>query len=65
MTIEDGILEMKKAFDDGFVRDYTDVNYHNQRYLSASGSPANTQELDAQIMAAFAGSGSQSLTAHA
>jgi len=65
MTIEDGILEMKKAFDDGFVQDYTELNYHNQRYLSASGSPANAQELDAQIMAAFAGSTSESLAVHA
>jgi nucleoside-diphosphate-sugar epimerase len=65
MTIEDGILEMKRAFDDGFVGDYTDLNYHNQRYLSAQGSPANAQELDAQIMAAFAETGGQSLPAHA
>jgi hypothetical protein len=64
-TIEDGIAEMKKAFDDGLVSDYTDLNYHNQRYLSNSGSPANTQELDAQIMAAFAGTGSRALAATA
>ncbi len=65
MTIEDGITEMKEAFDNGFVTDYTHVNYHNQRYLSSSGSPANTQELDAEIMAAFAGNTVKIFAAHA
>jgi nucleoside-diphosphate-sugar epimerase len=64
-TVEAGIVEMKQAFDDGLVVDYTNVDYHNQRYLSHSGSPANTQELDSQIMAAFAGVGSRSLAATA
>jgi hypothetical protein len=55
---------MKRAFDDRSISDYTDVNYHNQRYLSVSGSPANTRDIDAKVMAAFAGV-DKSVTMHA
>jgi len=64
ISIEEGIQEMKRAFDDCSITDYTNVNYHNQRYLSASGSPANTRELDGKVMAAFAGV-DRSVTMHA
>jgi nucleoside-diphosphate-sugar epimerase len=64
ISVEDGIKEMKQAFDNHSISDYTDVNYHNQRYLSASGSPANTRDIDAKVMAAFAGV-DKSVTMHA
>jgi nucleoside-diphosphate-sugar epimerase len=54
-TLEDGIQELKKAFEEGVVTDYKDIHYHNQRYLEAVGSPANKHDLDAQVMAAFGG----------
>jgi nucleoside-diphosphate-sugar epimerase len=64
ISVEDGIKEMKQAFDDRSITDYTHVNYHNQRYLSVSGSPANTRDIDAKVMAAFAGV-EKSVTIHA
>ena len=54
-SIQDGLQELKKAFEWGLIADYTDLRYHNQRFLKAAGSPENKNELDAQVMAAFAG----------
>jgi nucleoside-diphosphate-sugar epimerase len=64
-TLPDGILEIKKAFDDGLIEDYSDVRYHNQRFLKAAGSPIHKDEFDAQVMAAFANSGPKQKTAAA
>ncbi len=52
-SVEDGILELKWAFEEGKIADYTDVAYHNQRYLLTAGSPKNQDEVDARVMAAF------------
>jgi len=54
-TLRDGILELKKAFDEGLIEDYSDPRYHNQRLLKITGSPANKEEFDRLLMAAFAG----------
>jgi nucleoside-diphosphate-sugar epimerase len=53
-TLDDGIRELRQAFQDRVIADYQDIHYHNQRFLQAAGSPANKQNLDAQVMAAFA-----------
>jgi nucleoside-diphosphate-sugar epimerase len=53
-SIEDGIKEMKQAFEDGLITDYTNVGYHNQRFLLQSGTPQNEREVDGKVMAAFA-----------
>lgn len=52
-TLRDGVEEIRKAFDERLITDYTDLRYHNQRYLKAVGSPANKDEVDAMVMAAF------------
>ncbi len=52
-SLRDGILEIKRAFDEQLITDYTDLRYHNQRYLKAVGSPAHKDEFDALVMAAF------------
>ncbi len=52
-SLRDGVEEIKKAFEEGLITDYTDVRYHNQRYLKAVGRPAHKDEVDAQVMAAF------------
>jgi nucleoside-diphosphate-sugar epimerase len=52
-TLRDGVEELKNAFDEGLIVDYTDLRYHNQRYLKAVGSPAHKDEFDALVMAAF------------
>jgi len=55
-NLEDGIQEIRRAFIEKSVLDYTDVRYHNQRFLKAAGSPENKTELDGRVMAAFASS---------
>jgi nucleoside-diphosphate-sugar epimerase len=54
-TLDDGIREIKKAFEERLILDYRDIHYHNQRFLQTAGSPANKDGLDAQVMAAFSG----------
>jgi nucleoside-diphosphate-sugar epimerase len=53
-TLEDGIRECKKAFEEGLISDYHDALYHNQATLQSTGRLPYRGELDAQIMAAFA-----------
>ncbi|MBM3747720.1 MAG: hypothetical protein FJW34_18185 [Acidobacteria bacterium] len=52
--LEEGIEELRRALQQGQVADYTDVRYHNQRFLQTWGSPVYRDEVDAQVMAAFA-----------
>lgn len=52
-SVRDGVEEIRKAFDDRLITDYTDLRYHNQRYLKAIGTLANKDEIDALVMAAF------------
>ncbi len=54
-SLRDGIEELRDAFAAGTITDYTDVRYHNQRFLLAAGSPGHKSEVDAQVMAAFSG----------
>jgi nucleoside-diphosphate-sugar epimerase len=53
-TVDDGIAEMKSAFQNNHVVDHTDVQYHNQRFLGQNGSPVCQEPLDEFVMAAFA-----------
>ena len=52
-TLRDGVEEIRKAFDERLITDYTDLRYSNQRYLKAMGSPGHKAEEDALVMAAF------------
>ena len=52
-TIDDGIEQMKQAFEDRSVEDHTDIRYHIQRCLNRHGSPLHEDALDSNIMAAF------------
>jgi nucleoside-diphosphate-sugar epimerase len=52
-SLRDGVEEIRRAFDERLITDYTDLRYHNQRYLKAVGSPAHKDEFDALVMAAF------------
>ncbi|MBM3749224.1 MAG: NAD-dependent epimerase/dehydratase family protein [Acidobacteria bacterium] len=54
VRLEEGIEELRRALQQGQVADYTDVRYHNQRFLQTWGSPVYRDEVDAQVMAAFA-----------
>jgi nucleoside-diphosphate-sugar epimerase len=59
-TIDDGIGQMKQAFEDQSIKDHNDIRYHNQRYLNHRGSPLHEDALDANIMAAFSGAALES-----
>ena len=52
-ALRDGVEEIKDAFDERLITDYTDLRYHNQRYLKAVGNPAPKDEMDSLVMAAF------------
>jgi len=52
-TLRDGVLELKRAFEEGIIKDYTDIRYNNHRFLEAAGAPSNKREVDAFVMAAF------------
>lgn len=52
--LEDGIGEIKKAFEEGLIADYRDPLYSNLRFLQRAGAPANHTELDRDLMASFA-----------
>jgi len=52
-TLEGGISELRTAFENGLVDDYRNLRYHNQKLLQSRGSPRNTNQVDAGIMAAF------------
>ncbi len=54
-SVRDGIEELKNAFEERLIADYTDLRYHNQRFLKEAGGPRHKNEVDAQVMAAFAG----------
>lgn len=60
-TIEEGILELKQAFEDRKVVDYKDVFYDNRKFIEAIGASTHTDETDALVMAAFSGSSEPSL----
>jgi nucleoside-diphosphate-sugar epimerase len=55
-TLRDGILELKRAFEEGLIEDYNDYRYNNQRFLKIVGRPNHKDEVDARIMAAFGSS---------
>jgi nucleoside-diphosphate-sugar epimerase len=55
-TIDDGIAQMKQAFENQLVKDHNDIRHHNQRYLNYSGSLQQEDTLDANVMAAFSAS---------
>jgi nucleoside-diphosphate-sugar epimerase len=52
--LEDGIAELKKAFEQGTIPDYRDVAYNNQRFLQNAGPSEIRNTVDSEVMAAFA-----------
>jgi nucleoside-diphosphate-sugar epimerase len=53
-TLEDGILELKEAFEQGRIRDYRNSFYSNLKYLQGINRPLHAGEVDGRVMAAFA-----------
>ncbi|MBI3681366.1 MAG: NAD-dependent epimerase/dehydratase family protein [Acidobacteria bacterium] len=54
VSIEEGIRDLKSALETRQIPDFSDPLYHNQRFLKAAGCLGSTEEIDAQVMAAFA-----------
>jgi nucleoside-diphosphate-sugar epimerase len=52
-TLEDGIREIKRAFESKFITDYRDARYSNLQFLKLCGTPMCKDELDRQLMAAL------------
>jgi hypothetical protein len=53
-TLEDGIREIKRAFESKFITDYRDARYSNLQFLKLCGTPLCKNELDRHLMAALA-----------
>jgi nucleoside-diphosphate-sugar epimerase len=54
VDLEAGVSDLIGALRAGTIGDYSDSQYHNQRFLKAAGRLASKQEIDSQVMAAFA-----------
>jgi nucleoside-diphosphate-sugar epimerase len=52
-SLEEGIKELKRAFEQRKVADYKDIAYDNKKFLRAVGISTHADELDAKVMAAF------------
>jgi nucleoside-diphosphate-sugar epimerase len=53
-SLEDGIRELKAAFENGDISDYSAALYSNVKFLKQYGSPMQTDLLGSQVMAALA-----------
>ena len=53
--LEDGVREIKAAFDSRQIDNYRDIRFSNLSFLRDTGTPENKSELDAAVMAAFGG----------
>jgi hypothetical protein len=53
--LEDGVREIKLAFDSNQIRDYRDMKFSNLVFLRELGTPGNKSDIDAEIMAVFGG----------
>jgi len=61
-SVEDGIREIKGAYERGEILDYRHPFYSNASYLKERGHVHPKSELDVQVMAAFAGTRHRPLT---
>ncbi len=53
-TLEAGVQDLLEALRSKKIANYTDAQYHNQRFLKSAGRLISKQEIDSQVMAAFA-----------
>jgi nucleoside-diphosphate-sugar epimerase len=54
IDLREGIRDLQEALQSRRIADYTDLQYHNQRFLKAAGRLVSKEETDSQVMAAFA-----------
>jgi nucleoside-diphosphate-sugar epimerase len=53
VSLREGISELRRALEDGSVKDYNDLRYNNQKYLSQFGQLSMTRDVDQRIVDAF------------
>jgi len=53
--LEDGVREVKTAFDSSQIANYRDIRFSNLGFLRETGTPGNKSEFDEAVMAAFGG----------
>jgi hypothetical protein len=53
--LEDGVRQIKAAFDLYRIDDYRDIRFSNLVFLREAGAPGNKSDVDAEVMAAFGG----------
>jgi hypothetical protein len=53
-TIDDGIRELKDAFDRDLIQDYKDAQYSNVQFLRQAGQLASSDDVSSRVMAALA-----------
>lgn len=51
--LEDGVREIKAAFDSSEIKDYRNIRFSNLGFLRETGTPGNKSEFDATVMAAL------------
>lgn len=54
-SVEDGVRQIKLAFDSGEIASYQNILFNNGVFLRESGTPENKNDIDRRVMAAFAG----------
>jgi len=54
VSLENGIQELRRAFEEKRLMDYRDPLYYNQEFLKLLGTPSCQSVLDEYVMAAFA-----------
>jgi nucleoside-diphosphate-sugar epimerase len=62
-SLEEGIAEIKRAYESGLIRNYRQPFYSNLAFLKERGVVAAKTELDSKVMAAFAGAGARRMVA--
>jgi len=65
LSVDDGILEIKRAFERREILNYRYPFYSNVSFLRESGHLDAKRELDVKVMAAFAGAGARTSTSAA
>jgi nucleoside-diphosphate-sugar epimerase len=55
-NLEDGVRQIKAAFDSNQIDDYKNIHFSNLLFLRESGPPANKSQFDAKVMAAIGSS---------
>jgi dTDP-D-glucose 4,6-dehydratase len=54
-SLEDGVREIKAAFDSSRIDNYKNIRFSNLVFLRESGTPENKNLIDGEVMAAFGG----------